>query len=269
MFNMPLSMMMALAVPIGGVWTPPIRDYTTDGLLFDYVAALATGTTPPDVGGNLPVTWVDLQTGLTGDMVGLDTDDKWAGSAVGTADPYRFQSVSYPAHMRHHTPVHGLNPAEGEVELWYKPLYAYNAGGGWGFFQLGTTLHAATNVTGWMSLFKYTNNNVYWRIMENGNAYQNVIVSGGFFGAAMAPIMLSAVWSAAAGHTRLYYNGNTIAGTTTGFVPPSYLMDEFVLGTGHGYGAQGGLMAARAYTRVLSDAERLTNYNAFLARGFV
>lgn len=133
-------------------------------------------------------------------------------------------------------PTTGLNNRNGSIELWMRPGFAGNDGIARGIFETDS----GTNTTNWISLFKWSNDLIYFRIggvdLPSPCCSNDLTVSS-------VPLITSGVWShwvatwedrgPGASVMRIYVNGNLVGERTNATFDGPAIHPTASLGRGH------------------------------------
>lgn len=110
-----------------------------------------------------------------------------------------------------------LNPSAGTVEMWVRPNWNGNDGLVHGLWQNNTTNSDQANS---VSLFKYSANQLYWRVMSPTTGYQDCAPDASNFFTSGQWTHVAAAYSSAG--TYLYINGNLVC-SLANITPPNAL----------------------------------------------
>lgn len=190
-----------------------------ESLLADSIASVPVTPTPPPCitpPSNLISWWPG--DGNANDIYSLN-NGTLNGGAIATASGKVEQAFSFDnfnTYVSHQT--NGISPTAGTVEMWVKPNWSGNDSANHGLWQ--TKNDDTTNQANWISLFKSSNNNLYFRIMTPAGAFTNdLAISAGTLFTPGVWTHVAATWDSSA--TKIYINGTERASKTSPILPTS------------------------------------------------
>ena len=158
----------------------------------------------------------------------------------------------------------GISPTQGTVSVWLRPGFAGASGTGYGVFQTQN----GVNLPGWITLFKWTGDIFYFRIVPSAGCCGNDLtfapspyfVSGTW-------VHLAATWEQASDSMKIYINGNLVAsrsGVNWGIAAPA-ATSRF--GQGHDAFWLGQMDDMAVYGYALTQSEIQSVMNGSLTTG--
>jgi len=153
-----------------------------------------------------------------GTPTGTTTADGFAGKGR------RLVTNDYISH-----PVSGFVPASKSIEMWVKPDWNWNDGVAHGLWQNNDS--TSYNAANWVSLFKWTGNQLYFRVVTPAGTLQDCAPAATNF-------FLIGEWTHVvatydAGGLALYVNGALVCSTSSTTVPTANLDTNARIGFGH------------------------------------
>ncbi|GMV43126.1 MAG: hypothetical protein AMXMBFR64_48420 [Myxococcales bacterium] len=149
-------------------------------------------------------------------------------------------------------PSTGIKPTSGTVSVWLRPGFAGTNGTAYGVFQTQN----GVNNPGWISLFKWTSNIFYFRIVPNAGCCGNDLTfAPGAYLVSGTWVHLAATWDQAGDFMRVYMNGSLVAsrsGVNWAIAAPN-AVSRF--GQGHDAYWLGQMDDAAVYGYALTQAE--------------
>ena len=159
-----------------------------------------------------------------------------------------FASGDYITH-----PVTNFNPSAKTIEMWVKPSWNWDDGVIHGLWQNNN--NANINQANWVTIFKYSTNNLYFRVVNSSSVLQDCVVAAtGFFNSGQWTHVAAAYDSSG---ERLYINGSLVCQSGTITVPSANLDTTARIGFGHTGSFGAGIIDEVRISNIARSAEEI------------